>query len=190
VAVDMKFSLALPREALSIPVIRRVLGDALRGLGVSEDCVADILLATCEACTNVVKHARATARYEVLASIDDDKCVLKIVETGPAAGPVPESFAGGFTGTDDWSSATGGAPDAAPFDASTIDAAGPETPAAAARLEAESGRGIKIMRALVDDVTFDTAPEQGTIVYLEKRLTWQDEALLRRLEYDLVHSGR
>src|SRR5919198_2682032 len=86
VAVDMKFSLALPREALSIPVIRRVLGDALRGLGVSEDCVADILLATCEACTNVVKHARATARYEVLASVDDDICVLKIVETGGPAG--------------------------------------------------------------------------------------------------------
>ena len=47
VAVDMKFSLELPREALSIPVIRRVLGDALRGLGVSEDCVGDILLARC-----------------------------------------------------------------------------------------------------------------------------------------------
>ncbi|MFD0854750.1 ATP-binding protein, partial [Actinomadura adrarensis] len=54
----MKFSLALPREALSIPVIRRVLGEALRGLGVSEDCVADILVATSEACTNVIQHAR------------------------------------------------------------------------------------------------------------------------------------
>ena len=42
----MKFSLALPREALSIPVIRRVLGDALRGLGVSDDCIGDILVGT------------------------------------------------------------------------------------------------------------------------------------------------
>jgi serine/threonine-protein kinase RsbW len=189
----MKFSLALPREALSIPVIRRVLGDALRGLGVSEDCVADILLATCEACTNVVKHARATARYEVLASIDDEKCVLKIVETGPAAGPVPESFAAGFTAAGDWPAAetvTFDAPslDTSALDTSALDTSAPD--AAAARLEAESGRGIKIMRALVDDVTFDIAPEQGTIVHLEKRLTWQDEALLRRLEYDLVHSGR
>jgi serine/threonine-protein kinase RsbW len=163
VAVDMKFSLALPREALSIPVIRRVLGDALRGLGVSEDCVADILLATCEACTNVVKHARATARYEVLASIDDEMCVLKIVEM--CGGPdEPGRLTGLFSG----------------------EARLPESPPG---LESESGRGINIMRALVDDVTFDTAPETGTIVYLQKRLTWHDEALLRRLEYALVHSG-
>ena len=149
--MDIKFSLALPREALSIPVIRRVLGDALRGLGVAEDCIADILVATCEACTNVVKHARTTSRYEVLASVDDDKCVLKIVDKGI-----------GLT---------------------LKNTLLPEA-------EAESGRGIKIMRALVDDVSFDTGPEQGTIVYMEKRLTWRDEALLRRLEYDLVHSGR
>jgi serine/threonine-protein kinase RsbW len=165
VAVDLKFSLALPREALSIPVIRRVLGDALRGLGVSEDCVADILLATCEACTNVVKHARATARYEVLASVDDETCVLKIVEIGGGPdepGRLTDLFA----------------------DAQRLPASPPRLEA-----EAESGRGINIMRALVDDVTFDTASETGTIVYLQKRLTWRDEALLRRLEYDLVHSG-
>jgi serine/threonine-protein kinase RsbW len=147
----MKFSLELPREALSIPVIRRVLGDALRGLGVSEDCIADILVATCEACTNVVKHARTTSRYEVLASVDGNMCVLKIVDTGQGI-PVVDT---------------------------------PEPDA-----EAESGRGIRIMRALVDDVSFDTAPERGTVVYLQKRLTWRDEALLRRLEYDLVYSGR
>lgn len=147
----MKFSLALPREALSIPVIRRVLGDALRGLGVSEDCIADILVATCEACTNVVKHAQTTSRYEVLASVDGDRCVLKIVDKGQGLEPGEPS---------------------------------PPAP------EAESGRGIKIMRALVDDVSFDTGPERGTVVYLQKRLTWRDEALLRRLEYDLVHSGR
>jgi serine/threonine-protein kinase RsbW len=163
----MKFSLALPREALSIPVIRRVLGDALRGLGVSEDCVGDILLATCEACTNVVKHARATARYEVLASIDDDICVLKIVETGRAQGRQ------GRSGRREQR------PDRPPGPP------GDEPP----RLEAESGRGIKIMQAVVDDVTFDTAPDYGTIVYLQKRLTWRDEALLRRLEYDLAHTG-
>jgi serine/threonine-protein kinase RsbW len=156
----MKFSLALPREALSIPVIRRVLGDAMRGLGVSEDCVADILLATCEACTNVVKHAQATARYEVLASIDEEQCVLKIVEIGEM----------GDLASPEWSTLSG--------------------PAATPLPDAESGRGIKIMQALVDDVTFDTEPEHGTIVYMQKRLTWRDEALLRRLEYDLVHSGR
>jgi serine/threonine-protein kinase RsbW len=147
----MKFSLALPREALSIPVIRRVLGDALRGLGVSEDCIADILVATCEACTNVVKHAQTTSCYEVLASVDDDRCVLKIVDKGKGL-------------------ESGGGPEPGTY--------------------AESGRGIRIMQALVDDVSFDTAPERGTVVYLQKRLTWREEALLRRLEFDLVHSGR
>ena len=39
VRVEMRFSLSLPREALSIPMIRRVVGDALRGLGVAENCV-------------------------------------------------------------------------------------------------------------------------------------------------------
>src|SRR4051812_40275392 len=78
----MKFALTLPCDAQSIPVIRRVLGDALRGLGVSRDCVADILVATSEACTNVVQHARATKEYEVIAVIAGDGCVLKIVDMG------------------------------------------------------------------------------------------------------------
>ncbi len=71
--VDMRFSLALPRDALSIPVIRRVLGDALRGLGVAEDCVDDMLVAASEACTNVVQHARATGEYEVTGHVDDGR---------------------------------------------------------------------------------------------------------------------
>jgi serine/threonine-protein kinase RsbW len=194
VTVDMKFSLALPREALSIPVIRRVLGDALRGLGVSEDCVADILLATCEACTNVVKHATATARYEVVTSIDDEKCVLKIIEMGRGPGAdgfgeeLGEEFGDGFAdgcrdGLADGFAERTDRPDRPDWSAADAPAPGPKS-------EAESGRGIKIMRALVDDVTFDTTPGHGTIVYLQKRLTWRDEALLRRLEYDLVHSGR
>jgi serine/threonine-protein kinase RsbW len=147
--VDMKFSLALPREALSIPVIRRVLGDVLRGLGVSEDCIADILVATSEACTNVVQHAQTTARYEVVASVDDSVCVLKVVDCGP--------------GIEDSQSRQ-------------------------VASDSESGRGIKIMRALVDEVNFASEPRRGTVVYLQKRLRWRDEALMRRLESELVQS--
>jgi serine/threonine-protein kinase RsbW len=151
----MKFSLALPREALSIPVVRRVLGDALRGLGVAEGCVADILVAVSEASTNVVQHAPTSANFEVVAVIDGDLCVLKVVDKGH-----------GFTGG----------------------------PGEEAEWDAESGRGISIMRALVDRVSFDTLPgapgDSGTAVYLQKRLTWDDEALIRRLERELVHSAR
>jgi len=67
----MKFSLVLPRETLSIPVIRRVLGDALHGLGVSHGCTADILVAVSEACTNAVRHAEKATRYEVITGIDE-----------------------------------------------------------------------------------------------------------------------
>ncbi|MBA9002571.1 MULTISPECIES: ATP-binding protein [Thermomonospora] len=146
----MRFSLALPRESLSVRVLRRVLGDALRGLGVAEDCIGDILVAASEACTNVIQHSRTPLDYEVWARVEDGMCVLTVADHGRGlSGEPPE-----------------------------------------AGEQAESGRGIKIMRALVDDVTFDTHPGQGTTVRLSKRLTWKDEALMRRLAGDLVHSAR
>jgi serine/threonine-protein kinase RsbW len=147
----MKFSLALPREALSIPVIRRVVGDALRGLGVSEDCVADILVAVSEACTNVVQHALAGNEFEILGWVDDGACVLKVLDGG--SGPRRT------TSTDD------------PGDL------------------AESGRGLRIMRALVDELRIDAASERGTVVHLRKRLTWNDGALVRRLERQLTRTA-
>ncbi|WP_433475969.1 ATP-binding protein [Spirillospora sp. CA-142024] len=145
----MRFSLALPRDALSIPVVRRVTGDALRGLGVSEDCVDDLLVAISEACTNVVQHARATGEYEVTGHVDDGACMLKIM---------------------DW----GGGPRPAPEDRGVL---------------SESGRGIRIMRALVDDLDIDSSPDRGTVVHLRKRLTWSDGALVRRLDRSLMHNA-
>lgn len=143
----MKFSLALPREALSVPVIRRVLGDALRGLGVSEDCIGDILVAASEACTNVVRHS-GTAEYEVAGAIDEECCTLRITDHGT-----------GFRSGEPLGDL------------------------------AESGRGMGIMRALVDDLTLTTT-QHGVCVAMRKRLTWHDESLLRRLESELVHSAR
>jgi hypothetical protein len=37
----------------------------------------------------------------------------------------------------------------------------------------ESGRGIDIMRACVDDVTMTSGPEHRTVVSLQKRLAWR-----------------
>lgn len=54
--MNVKFCLVFPREALSVPVMRHVLGDTLRDLGADDDGVADLLLAVTEACSNVVKH--------------------------------------------------------------------------------------------------------------------------------------
>jgi anti-sigma regulatory factor (Ser/Thr protein kinase) len=46
------------------------------------------------------------------------------------------------------------------------------------RLEAERGRGLGLMEALVDRVDFTSRSEAGTIVTLEKVLSFRDEALL------------
>jgi serine/threonine-protein kinase RsbW len=146
----MKFSLDLPRETLSVPVIRRILGDTLRGLGVSDACVADILVAISEACTNVVQHADSTSRYEVTVGIDDGQCVLKVVDRGQGFGGETEK-------------------DVHP--------------------DSESGRGIKIMKALVDDVSFDSRPDSGTVVYLQKRLSWKEEAPVRLHEPELLKTA-
>lgn len=148
--VDMRFSLGLPRETLSIPVIRRILGDTLRGLGVSEGCVGDILVAISEACTNVVQHAESTSRYEVAVAVEGGQCVLTVVDCGQG------------------------------FDHQS---------AGNAHLDSESGRGIKIMRALVDDVTVDSRPESGTVVHLLKRLSWRDEAPLRARRPELLKTA-
>jgi anti-sigma regulatory factor (Ser/Thr protein kinase) len=45
-------------------------------------------------------------------------------------------------------------------------------------LDAERGRGLGLMQALVDRVDLTSRSEAGTIVTLEKVLTYDDEALL------------
>jgi serine/threonine-protein kinase RsbW len=58
------------------------------------------------------------------------------------------------------------------FDSSVL---GPEP----ADTSAEQGRGIELMRALVDQVKFISKPEEGTIVHLEKTLTFADPSLVQ-----------
>jgi serine/threonine-protein kinase RsbW len=47
--------------------------------------------------------------------------------------------------------------------------------------ESESGRGIKLMRALVDDLQFENLSEGGTVVTLSKTLALHPASMLRRL---------
>jgi serine/threonine-protein kinase RsbW len=46
---------------------------------------------------------------------------------------------------------------------------------------AERGRGIQLMRALVDEVKFVSKPEAGTIVHLEKSLSFTPDSVVNRL---------
>lgn len=50
-----------------------------------------------------------------------------------------------------------------------------------AQFTAEGGRGIFLMRALVDDLRFVARPEVGTVVHLEKNLDFDQESVLYRL---------
>lgn len=88
-SVDVRFGLMFPRESLSVPVMRRVLGDTLRRLGVDEDCIGDLLLAVTEACTNVLQHGGPTQRYEVVASISRSGCLVEVLDSGRGFNPGP-----------------------------------------------------------------------------------------------------
>ena len=142
--MEVKFTLQLPRDALSVPVVRRVLNSSMRTLGVKDDCLTDIEIALAEACTNVLDHAVEGDEYEVVAGLDDESCVIDVVDTGRG------------------------------FDADHLGHAEADP-------SAEEGRGIQLIRALVDKVRFASRPETGMIVHLEKQLEFVDGSPLMRL---------
>ncbi|GII66776.1 hypothetical protein Skr01_68610 [Sphaerisporangium krabiense] len=76
-------------------MVRRVLGDTLRCIGVSENCVSDVLLATSEACANAVRHGGPSKRYEVTAAIGQGRCELRVVDNGLGIGAVPRQYPAG-----------------------------------------------------------------------------------------------
>jgi serine/threonine-protein kinase RsbW len=139
--VEIKLTLALPRDSVSVPVVRRVLKGALETLGVHEAVVTDIEVALTEACTNVLDHAGEGDEYEVSAGVNGDACVIEVVDRGATA------FDGTMLGLTE------------------------------ADHTAEEGRGIQLMRALVDTVEFTSRPQTGTVVHLEKALRWTDGAV-------------
>jgi len=153
-------------EAVSVPVMRRVLGDTLRGLGVDEESVYDLLLAATEACTNVLMHGGRRIRgYTVVTSIGAVRCQVEVA--GEGAGAVLQEAGQAETG---------------------MRPAGAAVPAAAdgalgqtgiAQL-AESGRGLTVMRACVDTVRMDSSPERGTVVTMSKHIRWSRDAPLRQ----------
>lgn len=194
--MDVKFCLVFPREALSVPVMRHMLGDALRSLGADDQGVADLLLAVTEACTNVVRHGGPGRRYEVVASVGRGGCRVEVLNTGRGLGPrrLP-----GMRRRAAWPSPPhamrrrrhGGRPTT--FGRSLLRAArivpeqagAPQKPAPPKGAEVpddviaalpESGRGLAIMRACVDDVTLRNRPELGTVVSLQKRISWRTGA--------------
>jgi serine/threonine-protein kinase RsbW len=132
---DVKFGLLFHCEAFSVPVMRRVLGDTLRGLGVD---------------TNVLTHGGRRVRdYAVVTSLGAVGCQVEVADDGA-----------GLAARD------GTEPD--------VSAQAP-----VAQLP-ESGRGLAVMRAFVDNVSLDSRPGHGTVVTLRKHIRWSTDAPLRR----------
>lgn len=80
--MEIKVSLSLPRDSVSVPVIRHVTAQALRTLEVADECIEDIEMALSEACTNVLLHAAKGDEYFVSAGIAGQRCVIEVVDTG------------------------------------------------------------------------------------------------------------
>ncbi|MDQ4144416.1 MAG: ATP-binding protein [Actinomycetota bacterium] len=135
------FTLCLPRDRASVPVVRHLLHSSMENLGVEDDCLSDIEIAVTEACTNVLQHSTGQEEYEVAVEVNEKMCEIRVTDTGQG------------------------------FDHEGLAPKAPDT--------AESGRGIQLMKALVDKVRFLSRPEEGTIVHLEKKLSLTPDSVLR-----------
>lgn len=130
-AMDLSFSITLPRAAYTVGVARQFLRAVLDSSGIGNEIRDDILAAAAEACANAIDHGSPAATYDVIVRLGGDACLVQIFDGG------------GF------------------FDPSRLGRPGPD---------AESGRGVLMMRALVDHVALDSSPQGGTTVSLHKWL--------------------
>ncbi len=184
-----KFCLTFQREPLSVPVTRHVLGSILHSVGVDDTCVSDLLLASTEACSNVLRHGgpRVTG-YAVVVTIEPARCEVEIA--------ADTSF-GGTASPEPGRRAVGAGRQPGPTRGLRLPARklglrhGPARGGSGDRRRgtretdvaglAESGRGLDIMRACVDDVSLRTRPGRGTVVTMRKQIAWATDAPLTRL---------
>ena len=142
--MEIVYSLRLPRDSATVPLVRTLCLDAMTRLGVTSSCCADVALALTEACSNVVRHAAGVTEYTVTVQLGPSDCHIRVIDGGHG---LPDT------------AVRGEMPD--PDD--------------------DTGRGIALMRVLVDDIAFVSRPEDGTVVHLEKHLELEEGSLLRAL---------
>jgi serine/threonine-protein kinase RsbW len=142
----------LPRDAMSIPVLRRLCGSSLEVIGAEQDVIDDVELALTEACANVLHHVDRGSHFEVVVGFDEERAFLDVIDHG------------------------------AGFDPDDLPSTGPDP-------YAEGGRGVQLMRELMDSVRFDSVTGSGTTVHLEKQLRWRPEAPIHRLAPQRGSSG-
>lgn len=125
------FSVRLPPDADSVPLMRGLLRQALEHLRVPAPIVEELALALTEACANVVHHAGQQEEYQVDVAVDEQRCTISVLDDGQGFDPEMSSEAASA---------------------------------------ADRGRGLILMRALVDDLQFVNSDDGRHRVTLEKRL--------------------
>lgn len=80
--MDISFSVRLPRDARSLPLMRGLLRQALEHLDASAQTIEEVVLALTEACANVVQHAGEHEEYQVDVAITDDTCRISVLDEG------------------------------------------------------------------------------------------------------------
>ena len=139
--MQLQVSFTLPRDRLTVPLVRHLMVSMLQQLGVTADCVDEVSVALSEACTNAYKHAEIGETYDVAISLVEQTLAIDVIDMGRGARRIARK-AGEVT----------------------------HDP------HAESGRGVSLIRALTDSVTFDSLSGDGTAVHMLKYLSWQEGA--------------
>lgn len=81
--MEINYSLTLPRDALTVPVVRRLVRVAMVELGVTPQDISDVSLAVTEACANVIEHSsQEEDEYRVEISVSEERCDIRIIDTG------------------------------------------------------------------------------------------------------------
>ncbi|WP_336321086.1 ATP-binding protein [Streptomyces lavendofoliae] len=143
------WSLHLRREAASVPLARRLLLGTMETAGVDPEISYDLSLALTEACANAVEHGGRTETGDVSAEYR----VTAYLDGEKCRIEVADSGPG--------------------F---------PAGPAPAVRrpvLEAENGRGLRLIEELADHVHFgNRSGRGGAVVSFDKIVKWRTDAPL------------
>ncbi|WP_256516832.1 ATP-binding protein [Paractinoplanes aksuensis] len=83
----MTVRLDLPREAGSVPTVRRLLRSTLAVLHIDHEAQDDLEIAVTEACSNVVRHAAGTEMFEVCLDVAENHCSIDVRDNGPGFDP-------------------------------------------------------------------------------------------------------
>jgi len=146
--VHLSYGLRLPTDVRHVPVVRHLATATLRELGVRRESIDDIALAVTEACANVVQHAGPG-------------------RSGHGDFEVRVSVEGVWCRIEVVDSGAGFDPDQAAADVRE------EGPIA----ELTHGRGLGLMRVLMDELHFEPGAN-GTTVVLLKRLQLREGSVL------------